>query len=94
MRSRQRNPSVVSRMSIVVDPNPAIEGQPVTVKVDQPGAYYWRTPGGDWQRIPIDPETNSGSLTPPPGSGGSILDVSNLAAPNPDNLEVQVNSLD
>ena len=81
-------------MTIVVEPNPAREGQPVTVRVDQPGSYYWRVPGGDWQPIPIDPETNQGRIDVPPGTGGTNLDISDLAFPNPDDQEVPINSTD
>lgn len=79
-------------MTIVVDPNPAIEGQPVTVRVDGPGPHYWRVSGEEWVEIGIDPETGRGTIDVPPGTGEDVLVVSDLAVPNADNLEVPINS--
>ncbi|HLU37793.1 MAG TPA: hypothetical protein VK081_00305 [Planctomycetota bacterium] len=81
-------------MTIVVDPDPAIEGQPATIKVNGPGPYYWRVSGRDWEEIPIDEERGTGTITLPAGSGGGVLDVSDLKMPSPDQSETLVNSND
>lgn len=79
-------------MTIVVDPNPAIEGQPVTINVDGPGPYYWRVAGQDWQVVPIDEETGLARIDVPAGTGGGVLDVSDRQQPSPDQAEVPVDS--
>lgn len=79
-------------MTIVVDPNPAIEGQAATITASGPGPYYWRVSGGDWQQIPIDEESGTGVITLPAGSGGGVLDVSDLKLPDPDQSETLVDS--
>ena len=81
-------------MSIVVDPNPAIEGQPVNITVTGAGPHYWRTSETGWQTIPIDVETGRGSITMPAGSAGDVLMISDLAIPNPENQEVPINGLE
>jgi hypothetical protein len=79
-------------MTIVVEPNPAAEGQPVSIHVDGAGPHYWRTGDLDWAKIPIDPETGRGSLTMPPGTGGDTLLISDLRTPDPQNLEVPIDA--
>jgi hypothetical protein len=79
-------------MTIVVEPNPAIEGQPVTVRVTGPGPHYWRTGDLDWEEIPIDEETGRGFITLPPGTGGDTLLISDLAIPTPENIEVPIDA--
>ncbi len=79
-------------MTITVEPNPATEGQRVTVRTDGPGPHYWRVTGLEWTEIPIDPETGVGTVDVPPSSGGRNLVVSDLGVPNPDNIEVPINS--
>ncbi len=81
-------------MTIVVDPNPAIEGQPATVTVSGPGPYYWRVAGHPWEEIPIDEESGAGRITLPAGSGGGVLDISDRRHPTPDQSETLVNSTD
>jgi hypothetical protein len=65
-------------MTIVIEPDPVIEGQPVTIKVDGPGPYEWGTFGDKWEPLPIDPETGEGRIIVPPGSAGGVLTVSDL----------------
>jgi hypothetical protein len=81
-------------VTIVVEPNPAVEGQPVTVRVDGSGPYFWRVSGEEWTEVAIDPETGQGRIDVPPGSGGDTLVVSDRERPNPDNAEVPVNASD
>jgi hypothetical protein len=80
-------------MTIVVDPNPAIEGSPVTITVSGPGPYSWAvSPTGEWQTVPIDPETQRGQIVLPAGSGGHVLQISDLAIPNSDSAAVNIDS--
>lgn len=79
-------------MPITVDPDPAIEGQPATITVSGGGPYYWRVSGQPWQEIPIDEESGAGRVTLPAGSGGGVLDISDLKFPAPDQSETLVNS--
>ena len=79
-------------MTIVVEPNPAIEGQPVSVSVDGPGPHYWRVAGQEWQEVPVDEETGRGRIDVPPGTGGGVLDVSDRRSPSADATETPIDA--
>jgi hypothetical protein len=82
-------------VTVIVEPNPAVEGQPVTITVDGPGPYSWSVDGQTaWERLPIDPETRQGRITLPPSSGGSVLNVSDHNLPAPDGADVNINAPD
>jgi hypothetical protein len=81
-------------MGIVMDPNPPVAGQGVTITVDGPGPYEWCVFGQDWQPLPIDPETRQARLTVPPGSEGGVLGVSDNRGPGADTSTAPINSTD
>jgi hypothetical protein len=62
-------------VTILVQPNPAAEGQPVTITVDGPGPYEWGVFGHGTQTLPVDPETGRAQVTLPAGSAGGVLVV-------------------
>lgn len=78
-------------MTIVVDPNPAPEGGRVTVTVDGVGPYFVRTGGssGDWQVLPIDPETGTATIDVV-GSPPQTLDISNRDDGMPDSVSTPI----
>lgn len=82
-------------MTIVVEPNPANEGGQVTITVDGSGPYFYRNGGtsGDWQPLPIDPETGSVTIDVP-GSPPSTLDISNRDDGAPDSISVPITATD
>ena len=53
--------------SIGIEPDPAPAGGEVEVSYDGPGDLYWRTIGGSWERVPIDPKTGKGRIRVPTG---------------------------
>jgi hypothetical protein len=81
-------------MGIIVDPNPATEGQPVTITVEGSGPYEWSVFGDEWQPLTIDPETRQARITLPPGSGGGVLVVSDNRGPGSDTSSIPINSSD
>lgn len=76
-------------MTIVVDPNPAVEGQPVTISVDGPGNFEWGVFGHGTQPLVIDPETGRAQIVLPAGSGGGVLIVTDGDA---DSIGVNINA--
>jgi hypothetical protein len=81
-------------MGIVMDPNPPIAGQPVTITVDGPGPYKWCVFGDEWQPLPIDPETRRATITPPGSAGGGTLGVSDHGGPHGDTATAPINNSD
>lgn len=80
---------------IKVDPNPAVEGQPITITFPGPGPWFIRRDGtsGGWDKVAIDPETNTARLDAPPGQGGDSFSISNLEIPET-GINVPINSGD
>jgi hypothetical protein len=66
---------------VSVQPNPPVEGQPVTITVTGPGPFYVsRDPDGDLTRYDADAQGEI-ELTTPPGAAGQSFTVSNYADP-------------
>ena len=77
-------------MTIVVEPDPAAENGQVTVTADGSGPYYYRASGGgEWQVLPLDPETGKATISVP-GSPPQTLDVSDRGDGVPDTTSVSI----
>ncbi|HLU38358.1 MAG TPA: hypothetical protein VK081_03175 [Planctomycetota bacterium] len=64
-----------ARDRIKVDPNPAIEGQPVTITVTGPGPWFIAgDPDGEIREYQPGPN-NEIELTAPPGRGGGTFTI-------------------
>lgn len=66
-----------------VQPDPPVEGQPVTITFPGPGPWYVREDGstGGWTEVHVDPESNTARLDAPPAMGGGSFSVSDLEIP-------------
>ena len=61
------------RNGIVVEPNPAVEGQPVTITVTGPGPWYVAgNPSGEITEYQPNPNNEIELLAPPGQAGGSF----------------------
>lgn len=77
-------------MTIHIEPDPPREGEQATVTVSGGGPYFVRVDGGEWSELPVDAESGTATLDIPAGSGGQVLDISDLAFPAPDNAETLI----
>jgi len=63
-----------------ISPDPAIEGQLVTIILEGSGPWYMaRDPDGDL--IELQPDANGEAEVQPPGSGGDTFSVTNFGDP-------------
>lgn len=69
---------------VKVQPNPPVEGQPVTITVTGPGPFYVSC-DPDGPLVKYTPDAHGEiELTSPPGSAGQSFTVSNYADPTVD----------
>lgn len=74
---------------IVVDPNPAVEGQPVTITVTGPGPWYVAgNPSGEVKEYRPD-ANNEIELLAPPGGAGESFTVTDFGDP-PTNARIDI----
>lgn len=66
---------------VTIDPDPAVEGQPVSIKVNGPGPWYISL-DGTGTITEITPQTAGEiELATPPGVGGQSFTVTDLGDP-------------
>ncbi|MEZ5963852.1 MAG: hypothetical protein R3F56_08415 [Planctomycetota bacterium] len=81
--------SKASTSAIKVEPNPAIEGQAVTIVVTGPGPWYVAgNPGGEIVEYTPDANNEIELLTPPGQAGGSFT-VTDFGDP-PTNARIDI----
>lgn len=68
-------------------PNPAIEGQDVTVTSSGGDKVYMSVDGGEWQEVSLDGQ-GQGVITVP--SGSRFVTISDRRLPNPSTVCVEV----
>jgi hypothetical protein len=74
---------------IRVEPNPAIEHQPVTITVTGPGPWYMAgNPGGELREVIAD-GNNEIELAAPPGEAGASFTITDFGDP-PTNARIDI----
>jgi hypothetical protein len=68
---------------ITVEPNPAVEGQPVVITFPGPGPWFVRREGSSdgWTEVEVDAESNTARLNFPPSPAGGSFSVSDAGTP-------------
>lgn len=81
----------MSASRIKVEPNPAQEGQTVTITVTGPGPWFIAgNPGGEIREYTAD-HNNQIELTAPPGAGGDSFTITDFGDP-PTDARVDIES--
>jgi hypothetical protein len=65
---------------VAIDPNPAVEGQPVRIVVTGPGPWYISRDGSG-TLTEVTPHNGEIELLTPPGTGGQSFTVTDLGEP-------------